>query len=387
MGSCVALGICGLRSGRIGTTGLVTARPIFEGVPLLDPGSLVLGGMEVREGTLADAAMRMAEEGVVARAEIEAARAALGEIDREIVPGFLDAPDGPAGDGAGLYQETLTGRSLAPREIVARVKGALAGFRERNKLDAVVVVNLASTEAARPAPDSWDRIAAFERDLAAGAAIPASSLYAYAAIDSGCAYVNFTPSLGAKPGGLEEHAKNRGVPHAGCDGKTGETLVKTVLAPLFRDRNLEVLAWEGYNLLGNSDGRTLADPAHKAGKVANKDQALRQLLGDRADMHTRVSIDYVPSLGDWKTAWDFIHFRGFFGTRMSLQFTWSGSDSALAAPLVIDLVRLADLSQRRGESGAMLHTAAFFKSPVGCKENDFHRQNVWLEEYARAARG
>jgi myo-inositol-1-phosphate synthase len=103
-------------------------------------------------------------------------------------------------------------------------------------------------------------------------------------------------------------------------------------------------------------------------------------------MHTRVTIDYVPSLGDWKTAWDFIHFRGFFGTRMTLQFTWSGSDSALAAPLVLDLTRLAELALRRGESGAMKHTAAFFKSPIGCQENDFHRQNSWLEEYALAAR-
>jgi len=100
-------------------------------------------------------------------------------------------------------------------------------------------------------------------------------------------------------------------------------------------------------MLGNRDGEVLSDGAHRLSKVRNKNEALRSLLGDDS-VHTHVSIDYVPSLQDWKTAWDFVHFEGFLGTRMSLQFTWTGSDSALAAPLVLDLIRLADFAMRGG---------------------------------------
>jgi myo-inositol-1-phosphate synthase len=173
------------------------------------------------------------------------------------------------------------------------------------------------------------------------------------------------------------------VPHCGNDGKTGETLVKTVLAPMFTARNLRVLAWQGYNMLGNRDGEVLVDGAHRQAKLRNKDEALRSLLGDEG-LHTRVGIDFVPSLQDWKTAWDFIHFEGFLGTRMSLQFTWSGSDSALAAPLVLDLVRLAELARRLGEAGEMLHTASFFKAPIAGGTHDFRAQFQSLLEYAGA---
>ena len=100
-------------------------------------------------------------------------------------------------------------------------------------------------------------------------------------------------------------------------------------------------------------------------------------------MCTRTCIDYVPSLKDWKTAWDFVHFEGFLGTRMSLQFTWSASDSALAAPLVLDLVRLADFAHARREGGEMPHTACFFKAPLAGGTHDFLRQHENLLEYVR----
>ena len=153
------------------------------------------------------------------------------------------------------------------------------------------------------------------------------------------------------------------MPHAGQDLKTGETLVKSVLAPMFARRNLRVLSWVGHNILGNRDGQVLNDPDNKASKVKSKDALLAELLGYKPQ--SLVSIEYVESLDDWKTAWDHIHFEGFLGTKMMLQFTWQGCDSLLAAPLVIDLVRLAALAQRRGESGVMPHLACFFKSPVG----------------------
>jgi myo-inositol-1-phosphate synthase len=154
-----------------------------------------------------------------------------------------------------------------------------------------------------------------------------------------------------------------------------------VLAPLFVARRLRVLAWQGYNLLGNRDGECLSDPLHRDAKLKSKDEALRQLLGD-PQVHTKVGIDFVPSLRDWKTAWDFIHFEGFLGAQMSLQFTWAGSDSALAAPLVIDLALLADFARQRGEVGEMQHTASFFKAPIGGGTHDFHAQFQRLLEYA-----
>jgi myo-inositol-1-phosphate synthase len=203
---------------------------------------------------------------------------------------------------------------------------------------------------------------------------------------SGSPFVNFTPSRGASVPALRELARERGVAHCGNDGKTGETLLKTVLAPMFTARALKVLSWQGYNMLGNRDGAVLADAAHRETKVRNKNDALRQLLGGE-DVHTHVGIDFVPSLQDWKTAWDYVHFEGFLGTRMSLQFTWTGSDSALAAPLVLDLVRLADLAQARGEVGEMPHTAAFFKAPIAGGTHDFHAQFQALLTYTAKSAG
>jgi myo-inositol-1-phosphate synthase len=184
---------------------------------------------------------------------------------------------------------------------------------------------------------------------------------------------------------LQDLAVERGVPHMGADGKTGETLVKTVLAPLFAGRALRVLSWEGYNLLGNRDGFVLADPKARESKTRSKDRALRQILRDER-LHTKVTIDYVPSLDDWKVAWDFVHFEGFLGARMSMQFTWQGNDSALAAPLVLDLARLAAFAQARGEAGLMRHAAAYFKSPVGVEEQSFARQLALLEDYVASHR-
>jgi myo-inositol-1-phosphate synthase len=171
------------------------------------------------------------------------------------------------------------------------------------------------------------------------------------------------------------------VPHAGKDGKTGETLIKSVLAPMFAARNLQVRSWIGHNILGGGDGRVLNDPANKASKVKSKDSALASILGYKPQ--SLVSIEYVESLDDWKTAWDHIHFEGFLGTRMALQFTWQGCDSVLAAPLVIDLARLMLMSQRRGESAVMSHLACFFKSPMGTDEYDFFRQWAMFENYVR----
>ena len=149
---------------------------------------------------------------------------------------------------------------------------------------------------------------------------------------------------------------------------------------MFSGRALNVLSWEGYNMLGNRDGYVLNDPDARESKTRSKDRALRQILGE-GDMHSKVTIDYVPSLDDWKVAWDFIHFEGFLGARMTMQFTWQGNDSALAAPLVIDLARLAAFAQQQGETGLMPWTAGYFKSPAGVEEQNFVKQMALLEAY------
>ena len=148
--------------------------------------------------------------------------------------------------------------------------------------------------------------------------------------------------------------------------------MKTVLAPMFAHRNLKVMSWVGHNIFGNRDGLVLDDPTNKTSKVETKDRVITEILGYKPA--SLVTIEYLPDMGDWKTAWDHIHFQGFLGTKMTLQFTWQGCDSLLAAPLAIDLARLADLEKQRGGKGLMRHLACFFKSPEGVEENDFFKQ-------------
>ena len=119
--------------------------------------------------------------------------------------------------------------------------------------------------------------------------------------------------------------------------------------------------------------------------MKDQDSCLRSILGDDK-VHSRVRIHYVPSLGDWKTAWDFVHFQGFLGTRMTMQFTWQGCDSALASPLVLDLVRFAEFAHRSSESGNMRQVACFFKAPYLADEHGFFTQFDGLRAYAASHR-
>ena len=375
----VAYGLAGLRQGLVEPLGLVTAREPLLHLPLVDLDALVLGGHEVVSRSLTDSAGQLVRLGVLSPDLVAASATEAAAYDARIRPGVLDGPDV---GWAELHQEAARLGAAPPREQVQQLRGDLESFQREHELERVVVVNLASTEACRDESPEWSDLTAFEAALDAGRPQPASLIYAYAALGAGHPYVNFTPNRGASPPALRELALERGVPHCGSDGKTGETLLKTVLAPLFVARGLRVLSWQGYNMLGNRDGEVLADPVHRQSKLHNKDEALRSILGD-PETHTAVGIDYVPSLGDWKTAWDFIHFQGFLGARMSLQFTWQGSDSALAAPLVLDLARLTDFAAERGESGVMAHTASFFKSPLAGGEHDFYSQHARLLEYAR----
>jgi myo-inositol-1-phosphate synthase len=377
--TCVAYGLFGLQKGLLEPLGLVTARRELERLPLCDLERVVVAGHEVVRTGLGDAASELVRQRVLPPELVAGCAAEAAAFDARIRAGVLDGPDVGT---VGVSAESERLGAASPREQIERLAADVEAFRGEHELERVVVVNLASTEAWRADQPEWEDLAALDAALDAGRHQPASIVYAYAALAAGCAYVNFTPSRGASIPALRELARERRLPHCGNDAKTGETLLKTALAPMFVARNLRVLSWQGYNMLGNRDGEVLADPGHRQAKLRNKDEALRAILGDER-VHSHVGIDYVPSLGDWKTAWDFVHFEGFLGARMSLQLTWQGCDSALAAPLVLDLFRLSELAARRGEAGVMRHVASFFKSPIEVDSHDFHEQYRCLLEYAQ----
>lgn len=376
------VGLTALIRHLVDQTGLVTALPPFCQLDLADWSQFVVGGHEIRNVSLFDEAMRLATESQAIQADVvQRCRDDLDAVDARIRPGIL------VGVGPTIEQmaDPSVPRRETPRQAFARVQRDLSEFIAAEQLRHLIVVNVSSTEPpvdAQAFPADWAELAK-TLDDARSCPLPASSIYAAAALDLGCSYINFTPSLGSAPAALDQLARLRKTRHMGCDGKTGETLLKSVLAPMFQRRHLKVLSWVGHNIFGNMDGRVLADPANKQSKIASKNHLVREILGYSPQTH--VSIEYIESLGDWKTAWDHIHFAGFLGTRMTMQFIWQGTDSLLAAPLVLDLVRLVELAERRGDTGQLTYLASFFKSPYGVAEHAFDRQFAMLEHWANGS--
>lgn len=366
-------GAIAISQGRAPATGMVTAGPEFKGVALAGVQDLVFGGCDVSAVALADKAIEIGQSRIIPLDLARELKAELGDVDRRIatIEGFK-------------FGTLPRGGYLAE---LARVEERMARFRADHGLARVVVVNLCSTEPHFAETPDFDSPEVLLNALAKAPAgfCTGTLINALAALRQGCAYVNFTPSQGSELPALRKIARDAKLPHAGKDGKTGETLLKTVLGPMFLARNLKVLSWVGNNFLGNNDGAVLDAPAAKDSKLRQKDAALREMLG--ADSFVRTDIQYVPSLGDWKTAWDLIHFEGFLGTQMTFQFTWQGCDSALAAPLVLDLVRLVDAAWRNGESGLLPQLSPFFKNPLDGHTHDFARQMAGLCAWADQLRG
>jgi len=376
----VTVGLVALRKGLTTDQGLVTQLPQFAGLDLPAWSDFTLGGHEIRETTLFAEAQQLVRNNHALDADLVAkCKADLDKLDKNTRSGTLVS--------VGRAIENLADPDLrksreSPRAAIDRIQSDLKSFVKANSLDQLIVVNLASTEP--PAdesalPTTWKELEKL-LDKPKRCPLAASSLYAIAALDLGYPYINFTPSLGSAPIALRELALDRETCHMGHDGKTGETLLKSVLAPMFAARNLQVQSWVGHNIFGNMDGKILDDPENKQTKVKSKDRLLHKILG--YSPQTLVTIEYIESLGDWKTAWDHIHFRGFLNTPMVMQFTWQGCDSLLAAPLVIDLVRLTELAHRKGERGLLTFLASFFKSPLGVDEHDFVRQFKMLQLWA-----
>lgn len=379
VGCTVALGVAALGKRLTSTLGLVTELPLFADLDLPQPGSLVIGGHEIRSETLTEATRALNEgSGLFDRDLLRACAPRLRRMQANIAPGTLI---GTSNTIRRLTNETAHKRDRTPAAAVRRLAADIQDFRRRHRLAHVVVVHLGSSEPPVKKAAAHASYAHLEKALARSSSkvLPSSSLYALAAVESGSAYVNFTPSAGIDIPAIRQRAEKLGLPYMGRDGKTGESLVKSALAPMFSMRNLQVMSWFGQNILGNRDGEVLRDPATRASKILSKDKGLSRILG--RDAQTGVSIDYVRSLHDWKVAWDFIHFRGFLGTKMNMQFTWQGSDSILAAPLVIDLVRLAVRESRAGRAGPMKHLAFFFKDPLVVRRMDLAGQWKLLEEH------
>ncbi|MGN9809962.1 inositol-3-phosphate synthase [Micromonospora sp. BQ11] len=377
-GAVATTAVAGVELLRLGMRDL-SGLPLADRNDLVPYESLVFGGWDLAPDDLAKAA----------------------HLHRVVEPPQLDTVAGPlqaikpwpaVADPA--WCRNATGANVVPvgplRDRVAHLRADLRRFRTEQALERVVVVNLASTEAR---PDSATPVlaglAAFEAGLDGDdAAITPGLLYAYAAIREGCPYVNFTPSLGADVPALRELAERERVPVAGKDGKTGQTLIKTVLAPAFRSRALAVEGWYSTNILGNRDGQILDDPSSLASKLDTKGSVLDEILGYPVDDHV-VRIDYYRPRGDAKEAWDNIDLVGFLGQRMQMKVDFLCRDSILAAPLVLELVRLVAEAARRGEGGPQEQLGYFFKAPMtrdgGPPEHALHVQERALLRWLDAA--
>lgn len=269
------------------------------------------------------------------------------------------------------------------REAIAAVRRDIRRFRE--ECGRAVVINLASTEKLFDENDpQLASVEAFEVALDADSpSVSPAMLYAYASIAEGVPYGNFTPSAAADMPALVEFATKRNVPIAGKDGKTGQTMIKSVLAPAFKTRALKVEGWFSTNILGNRDGLALADEGSLASKVKTKSSLLDEILGYEVEDHI-VDIRYYKPRGDNKEAWDNVDLIGFMGRQMQLKVNFLCRDSILAAPLAIEIARCLDLAARRGEGGVQEQLSIFFKMPMtrgGKAENALFKQETMLENW------
>ncbi len=349
--STVIAGVALMKKGLAPRIGMVTEGEFGKALPLAALDGLVFGGWDLRATDAYEACLR---HGVVPRhllSEVETELKAWRPWPAITSTDFLSGDHGDHVVTATSYREEL--RVLADQ---------VARFRAENNVSRLVMVNLTSTERFCEVEDVHRTPESFEEGLDRNdARISPAMRYLYLAITQGIAHANFTPSLSNVPA-LETLANRRGVPIAGEDGKTGQTLLKTVLAPAFAARQLLVDGWYSTNILGNNDGRVLNDPSANKTKVTSKMSVLDSILGYKVPDH-QVHIHYYRPRGDAKEAWDNIDLLGFLGEPMQLKVNFLCKDSILAAPLVIDLVRLLDAAHRAGERGVQRQLSVFFKSP------------------------
>lgn len=367
VGTTMVAGIELIKQGLVGLDGLPLAE--FRDAGLIDYTDIVFAGWDVFPDHLAKAAE---QHDVLSHKQFVAVEDKL----RAIKPW-------PA-VGNNRFLENVHGTNVisssSHRSTIESLRSDLAGFR--NTVDSVVVINLASTEKlADEGNEQFNSLTDLERALDENSAdISPAMLYAYAAIAERIPYGNFTPSVAADVPALIEFAGKQNVPIAGKDGKTGQTFIKTVIAPALRSRALHVDGWYSTNILGNRDGLALSNEESLASKLKTKSSVLEDILGYDVEDHI-VDIKYYRPRGDNKEAWDNIDISGFLGQQMQLKVNFLCKDSILAAPLAIEIARCLELAREQGRSGIQEQLSVFFKLPMSKSnkpEHAFHRQEEML---------
>ena len=257
-------------------------------------------------------------------------------------------------------------------DLANQVKSDMIRFQDEHQLDRLVFLWCGSTERYLEPAAANETLAEFEAAMLKSdhSLIAPSMIYAYAAISLGIPFVNATPSRTVEIPALVEFARFHDTPIAGKDLKTGQTLIKTILAPGLRDRLLGLRGWFSTNILGNGDGETLDDPDAFRTKQESKLAVLKAILNPTlypdlyGHVDHQVQINYYPPAGDNKESWDAIDIFGWLGYPMSIKIDFLCRDSILAAPLLLDLALFMDLAKRAGLSGPQEWLSYYFKSPM-----------------------
>ncbi len=347
--------------GSLTETGHLDGGPMRDALGLASLDDLVFGGWDPYRVTALDAAQRA---GVLDAALLEKLGPELLEIkampavfDRDWVPALTDTDNVKEG--------------ASHLELADALRADVNAFKEENHLDRVVAVWTGSTEAYREPGAAHESLAAFEAGLeASDPSISPSQVYAYALVREGVPVANGSPNLMFDFPAMHELVALTGTPVAGRDFKTGQTLVKTALAPMLAARLLGVNGWFSTNILGNLDGLVLNEEDNFKSKEVTKGGVLGSILDGEThpelygDIDHLVRINYYPPKGDDKEGWDNIDLFGWLGYPMQLKVNFLCRDSVLAAPIVLDLARLLDFAARRGESGIVDWLGFYFKEPM-----------------------
>lgn len=334
-------------------------------------GEMVFGGWDLKKKNVFEACL---EHKVLPEKKVDAIKGYLEAI--KPWPAVLSERDVSRGENAISakgYRKEL--------ELLAK---NVEDFKKKNGCSRLVLLNLASTERYLEPGPQHQTIAAFEKALdASDPNVTPAMRYFYLANSLGIPYVNFTPSLTNVPA-LAQHAMEKRNPFCGMDGKTGQTLVKTVLGTMFRARRLYIEGWYSTNILGNNDGLVLDSPENLKTKITSKSAVLDSIVGYKVPNH-QVHIHYYKPRGDAKEAWDNIDIVGFGGVPMQMKVDFLCQDSVLAAPVALDLVRLIDVAKGAGERGLQRQLSMFFKSPFHepgeQPQHDFFKQERMLLDW------
>ncbi len=317
------------------------------------------------------------------RPELEAIKPMSAVFDRRYVK-RLDGPNVKKGKNK--------------KELAEQLREDMRRFKQENNCDRLVMVWCGSTEVFLTESPAHATLDAFEKALEANDDnIPSSMVYAYAAIKEGIPYANAAPNLSADIPALIDLAATTGSPLAGKDLKTGQTLIKTIIAPGLKARLLGVEGWYSTNILGNRDGEVLDDPESFKTKEESKKSVLDYILQPNLypelykDLCHVVRINYYPPRGDNKEGWDNIDIFGWLNYKMQLKVNFLCRDSILAAPIVLDVALFLDLAKRAGMEGIQEWLSFYFKSPMHAAglypEHDLFIQMMKLKNTLRFLRG